>query len=103
LEPLARQKLRLARLTFEAVTATKHPEYYDGSQPIVRGHEVPDEHWSLITRIGDPDTIIDQCRYLRRLQAQGDLIRNVILWKPEIVWTKVRIPNPLPVFRLQKA
>lgn len=77
----------LRKVSFEHVSAIKHPEYYRGDAPAVLASEVPDEHWTWTEREGDVD---DQYQGLLELQASGELIRNVRLFEadpvPEPQW-----------------
>lgn len=83
------------KVSFEMVSAIGHPEYYRGSRPCVRPEQVPDEHWHMVERVGDGARA--QYEGLRRLVAEGELIRNVRLWEcaalPEIEWRVVVAPD----------
>jgi len=76
------------KVSFETVSAVGHPEYYRGTRPAVRPEQVPEDHWHTVERAGDG--VHGQYNGLRRLMAEGELIRNVRLWTcgslPEVEW-----------------
>ena len=80
------------RVTFETVSATNHPQYYRGEKPIVPADQVPDGHWHPVERTGAG--IHAQYRGLLRLVEQGELVRNVRLFKgttSKISWREVSL------------
>ncbi len=71
------------KVTFEHVSAVRHPEYYRGSRPCVAPADVPDEHWSKTEAEKDEAGARAQLAGLQRLVADGELVRNPQLWASE--------------------
>lgn len=80
------------KVSFEQVSAIRHPEYYRGDHPCVSADQVPDEDWTRTEREGDGAR--DQYNGLLRLMAAGELIRDVHLYEAEAVATTWREVTP---------
>lgn len=71
------------KVSYEHVSAIRHPEYYRGDHPCVSADQVPDEHWTRTEREGGG--VREQYNGLVRLMAAGELIRDVHLYEAEVV------------------
>ncbi len=80
------------KVEWEMVSAISHPEYYQNELPIVSPFSVPDEHWHIVNREGDEDSIKGQYVGLIKLKMSGELIRRCSLYKAEtetIDWQEI--------------
>jgi hypothetical protein len=75
--------MMIRKVSFEHVSAIRHPEYYHGDYPCpdVDREGIPDEHWTRTERQGDDVT--QQYEGLLELIGRGELIRNVHLYEAE--------------------
>lgn len=83
------------KVSFEHVSAIRHPEYYRGDHPCVSADQVPDEHWTRTEREGDG--VRKQYNGLLELIGKGELIRDVHLYEAEAVASEWREFTPQAV------
>lgn len=69
------------------------PRFYTHTTQTVPNSQIPDEHWSVVTREGE-DNILDQYRTLKSWEeADKEFVRNVTLFKSvsDPAWEKVEV------------
>ena len=77
------------KLNWMMVSAIAHPEFYRGEHPIVKLSEVPEELWHYVERTGQKEDILLQRDGLLHLIKQGELIKDVHVFKNDEKWVEV--------------
>lgn len=81
-------------LKWEYVSAVTHPECYYGDDPNITRDKVPASYWSECSKEStDKDEVEGQYGGLVQLVKDGELIRNVRLYRGEvkpIEWLQLR-------------
>lgn len=86
---------QLYTIQFESVSAQRYPHLYNWSTERARKDIDPSElegvEWHKAERTSTKDSIRSQYAGLKKLIAEGELIRNVKVFKTEIIHTNVEV------------